>query len=83
MDAPLRFASLEPIQEPFEAEDLVGLDWVIVGSESGRGAPPPDRKAVDSVIAACSRVGIPAFGKSNTGLDGPRRWPDGDRTLGA
>ena len=76
VDAPLRFASLEPIQESFEAEDLVGLDWVIVGSESGKGAPPPDRQAVESVITACERVGIPVFVKGNTGLAGPRRWPD-------
>ena len=76
VDAPLRFASLEPIQEPFGAQDLDGLDWIIVGCETGKGAPPPDRRAVESVISACGRLGIPPFVKSNAGLDGPRRWPE-------
>ena len=75
-DAPLRFASLEPIQEEFEAEDLDGLSWVIVGSESGKGAPPPDQRAVESVISACDRLGIPVFVKSNAGLGCQERWPD-------
>ena len=76
VDAPLRFASLEPIQESFEAEDLVGLDWVIVGCETGKGAPPPDQRLVESVISVCDRVGIPPFVKSNAGLGCQKRWPE-------
>ena len=38
--AHLKFLSLEPLLEPLPNLDLCGIDWVIVGGESGPGARP-------------------------------------------
>jgi protein gp37 len=38
--AAVRFLSVEPLLEDLGQLDLAGIDWVIVGGESGRGARP-------------------------------------------
>jgi protein gp37 len=38
--AAIRFLSLEPLLGPLPSLDLSGIDWVIIGGESGRGARP-------------------------------------------
>jgi protein gp37 len=38
--AAIKFLSVEPLLEDLGTPDLRGLDWVIVGGESGRGARP-------------------------------------------
>lgn len=38
--AAVRFLSLEPLLGPLPSLDLTGMDWVIVGGESGPGARP-------------------------------------------
>ena len=47
-DAPaaVRFLSVEPLLEDLGAIDLDGIDWVIVGGESGHGARPMDAEWV-------------------------------------
>ncbi len=40
--AAVRFLSLEPLLGPLPSLDLTGIDWVIVGCESGPGARPMD-----------------------------------------
>lgn len=40
--AAVRFLSLEPLLGPLPSLDLTGIDWVIVGGESGRHARPVD-----------------------------------------
>ena len=48
--APVRsvqFLSLEPLLGPLPELDLRGIDWVIVGGESGPGARPMDPSWVD------------------------------------
>jgi protein gp37 len=70
-----RFTSIEPIQDAFAPDEIDGLDWVIVGAQTGPGAPPVNKAQVVSVIDACTVLGIPVFVKSNTGFDGPRQWP--------
>lgn len=39
-DAPIRFLSCEPLLEDLGELDLEGIDWIIVGGESGRMARP-------------------------------------------
>ena len=39
-DAPIRFLSCEPLLEDLGYLDLNGIDWIIVGGESGRMARP-------------------------------------------
>lgn len=39
-DAPIRFLSCEPLLEDLGELDLAGIDWIIVGGESGRMARP-------------------------------------------
>ena len=38
--AHVRFLSLEPLLGPVPSIDLTGIDWAIVGGESGKGARP-------------------------------------------
>lgn len=40
--AAMRFLSCEPLLGPLPSLDLAGIDWVIAGAESGRGARPMD-----------------------------------------
>ena len=35
-----KFLSIEPLLGPLPKIDIEGIDWVIVGGESGPGAPP-------------------------------------------
>jgi protein gp37 len=53
--AAVRFLSIEPLLEDLGQIDLAGIDWVIVGGESGHGARPmhPDwvRNIRDKVLA--------------------------------
>lgn len=39
-DAPIKFLSCEPLLEDLGELDLTGIDWIIVGGESGRQARP-------------------------------------------
>lgn len=43
--------------------DLRGIDWVIVGGESGPGARPCDIDWIRSLIAQCRAAGVPCFVK--------------------
>ena len=38
--AAVKFLSIEPLLGPLPDLDLAGIDWVIVGGESGPGARP-------------------------------------------
>lgn len=40
-----------------------GLDWVIVGGESGQGARPCNLEWVRSIVAQCAAGGVPCFVK--------------------
>jgi Protein of unknown function (DUF5131) len=53
-----RFLSLEPLLGPLPSLDLAGIDWVIVGGESGPGFRPLDLDWVRDVRDRCSRRGI-------------------------
>ncbi len=61
--AAVRFVSLEPMLGPMPDLPLEGIDWVIVGGESGPKARPMRREWVLDVLAQCRRAGVPFFFK--------------------
>ncbi len=82
--AAVRFLSVEPLLEDLGPINLAGIDWVIVGGESGPKARPMDREWVLSIRDQCLAAGIPFFFKQWGGvrksefgreLDG-RHWDD-------
>jgi protein gp37 len=82
--AKTRFLSLEPLLGPLENMDLRGIDWAIVGGESGPGARPVSKEWVRSVRDQCVAAEVPFHfkqwggkNKKKTGraLDG-RTWDE-------
>ena len=61
--AAVRFLSLEPLLEDIGKLDLRGIDWVIVGGESGPGARPFDIEWARSVLRQCADAGVAVFVK--------------------
>lgn len=61
--AAVKFLSLEPLLGPLPDLDLRGIDWVIVGGESGPGARPLDPAWAIDLRRQCQRWGIPFFFK--------------------
>jgi protein gp37 len=62
-EARVKFLSLEPLLGPLPALDLEGIDWVIVGGESGPGARPIDAGWVKDIRDQCLRARVPFFFK--------------------
>ncbi len=67
-DAGIRFLSVEPLLEDLGKFSLKGIDWVIVGGESGHGARPMKKEWVVSVRDECKREGVPFFFKQWGGV---------------
>lgn len=67
--AGLRFLSIEPLLEDLGMLDLVGIDWVIVGGESGPGARPMQQAWALSIRDQCRQHGTPFFFKQWGGLN--------------
>lgn len=61
--AKTKFLSAEPLLGPLDALDLSGLDWVIVGGESGPRARPMQKDWVRSLRDRCIEEKIPFFFK--------------------
>ncbi len=55
--AAIKFLSLEPLLGPLEDLNLVEIDWVIAGGESGPGARPMDENWVRSIRDQCKNSG--------------------------
>jgi protein gp37 len=66
--AAVRFLSVEPLLEDLGAIDLSGISWVIVGGESGHGAPPMKAEWVRSICEHCHNAGVPFFFKQWGGV---------------
>ena len=58
-----RFLSLEPLLGPLPDLNLGGIDWVIVGGESGPRARPMAAEWVADIRDQCRRAGVPFFFK--------------------
>jgi protein gp37 len=61
--ARLKFLSLEPLLGPLPDLDLHGIDWVIVGGESGHRARPMDLAWATDLRDQCRRARVPFFFK--------------------
>lgn len=82
--ANVKFLSLEPLLGPLHRLNLKGIDWVIVGGESGPGARTMLQDWVIDIRNQCQKANVPFFfkqwggtRKSRTGreLDG-RTWDE-------
>lgn len=61
--AGLRFLSIEPLLEDLGSLDLSGIDWVIVGGESGPNSRPMEASWVLSIRNQCRKQKVPFFFK--------------------
>ncbi|MHC4704289.1 MAG: DUF5131 family protein, partial [Planctomycetota bacterium] len=61
--AAMKFVSFEPLLGPVPNMDLEGIDWVIVGGESGPGARPMQAEWATDIRDQCLAAGVPFFFK--------------------
>ncbi len=66
--ATVRFLSIEPLLEDLGEIDLNGIDWVIVGGESGHGARPLEKSWVVKIREQCRDARVPFFFKQWGGV---------------
>jgi protein gp37 len=66
--AAVRFLSLEPLLGPLRAVNLSGINWVIVGGESGPGARPMDPEWAREIRDQCVQARVPFFFKQWGGV---------------
>ena len=62
-DAHIKFISAEPLLESIKDVNLSGIDWLIVGGESGAGCRPLDRQWVVELRDLAKEKGVPFFFK--------------------
>lgn len=86
--AAVRFLSCEPLLGPLNHLPLDGIDWVIVGGETGPGARLCKVEWIRSIVEQCRAAGVAvyvkqlgAFGDSRYAIverknDDPGRWPE-------
>lgn len=67
--AQVKFLSLEPLLGPIPDLNLDGIDWVIVGGESGAKARPMDRSWVAEIRDQCLAAHVPFFFKQWGGIN--------------
>lgn len=67
--AQVKFLSLEPLLGPLPGLDLSGINWVIVGGESGPGARPIEEGWVIDIKNQCSAFNVPFFFKQWGGVN--------------
>jgi protein gp37 len=70
--AAVKFLSLEPLLGPLRKLNLRGINWVIVGGESGPGARPMDPKWVTDLRDQCLKADVPFFFKQWGGIQKKR-----------
>ena len=77
-----KFLSLEPLLGPLHRLNLMRIDWVITGGESGPGARPVNAEWIRDIRDQCARAGIafhfkqwggPVKARAGRELDG-RTW---------
>lgn len=68
-NASVKFLSLEPLLGPLPHLDLRGIDWVIIGGESGPGARPMQDDWVKHIRDQCVAEGVPFFFKQWGGVN--------------
>lgn len=66
--AGVHFLSLEPLLGPLQDLNLEGIQWVIVGGESGPGARPMQEEWVRDIRDQCFAAAVPFFFKQWGGV---------------
>ncbi len=61
--AALRYVSAEPMLGPMPDFPLKGIDWIILGGESGPGARPMEKRWVIDMRNRCKKNDVPFFFK--------------------
>lgn len=78
---PHKFVSFEPLLGDVAAHpdfSLEGIDWVIIGAQTGPGAEPVNLDWVYNVGFRARAASCPLFIKDNVGLDDPaQEFPEG------
>lgn len=61
------FISIEPLLESFKEFHIKGVDWVIIGAETGhrKDKVVPERKWIEDIVNECRKSDIPVFMKSS------------------
>lgn len=67
--AKVKFLSCEPLLGPLSSMNLDGIDWVIVGGESGRRARTIDPEWVQEIREQCLAANVPFFFKQWGGMN--------------
>jgi protein gp37 len=70
--AHIKFLSVEPLLGPIPRLPLTGIDWVIVGGESGPGARLMDQRWVEQIRDRCNDRGVSFFFKQWGGVQKKR-----------
>ncbi len=78
-DAHIKFLSIEPLLGSLPNLNLTGMDWVIVGGESGPKARPMNEEWVLEIKAQCDEQNVPFFFKQWGGV---RKHKTGRTLLG-
>lgn len=78
-DAHIKFLSIEPLLGHLPNLDLTGIDWVIVGGESGPKARPMNEEWVLKIKEQCDEQNVPFFFKQWGGV---RKHKTGRTLLG-
>jgi len=68
-NAKVKFLSLEPLLGPIENLDLKGIDWVIVGGESGINSRPIQEKWIKDIRNQSIHASVPFFFKQWGGVN--------------
>ena len=71
-DAQMKFVSFEPLLGPIHCLNLGGIDWAIVGGESGPRARPINPDWVREIRNQCLSEGVPFFFKQWGGVNKKR-----------
>jgi protein gp37 len=66
--AAMRFVSFEPLLADLGKVNYEGINWVIVGGESGHNARPMNPDWARSIQHQCADAGVPFFFKQNGGI---------------
>jgi protein gp37 len=71
--AAVHFVSAEPLLGPIDLRNARGLDWLIVGGESGPGFRPMATRWVELIAEQCDNAGVRLFVKQDSGLQPGQR----------
>lgn len=62
--AKVKFLSIEPLLGPITF-DLKGIDWIIIGAQTGKNPVKPDKKWIEVIVKQAQKLNISLFFKEN------------------